>query len=125
MLHTLIHGHMDSVRDMVEAPFKDYIKSSLNAHVKAGQGEGKGVDDIDEAQKAKMLDYAYERYFKTAALFGTVEDGRRVVDKALAIGVNDIACVMDFGVDYNGVRQSLPYLKQLVSHYLQGEQHAG
>jgi len=32
----------------------------------------------------------------------------------VAAGVDDIALLLDFGVDYGAVRQSLDYLKQLV-----------
>jgi hypothetical protein len=41
-----------------------------------------------------------------------------MVDEAVRAGVNDIACLMDFGVDYSFLKNSLPYLKELVSDYL-------
>jgi hypothetical protein len=47
-----------------------------------------------------------------------VDDGRKVIDEAMAIGVNDIACLVDFGVDYSLVKESLFYLEQLISPYL-------
>lgn len=118
MLHTMIHKDGQTVERAVEVPFKKYIKSSLDVHVKALQDGKKVKDEIGEDEKAKMLDYAYHRYFKTGAIFGSVEDGKQVVDKAIEVGVNDIACLVDFGVDYDVVRGSLPHLKNLVSHYL-------
>jgi natural product biosynthesis luciferase-like monooxygenase protein len=118
MLHTLVHKSRDLVRDVVEVPFKAYIKSALDAHLEA-ELDAKGVtnESISAKEKAKILDYAYHRYFKTAAIFGTVDDGRRVVDEAIRIGVNDIACLVDFGVSYSLVRESLLFLQQLTSHY--------
>lgn len=118
MLHTMVHKDTRTVSEAVEKPFKQYIRSSLEAHVKAMQEGNKGGGQINEAEKEQMLDYAYHRYFSTGAIFGTVEEGRQTVDKAIAAGVNDIACLVDFGVDYDLVRDSLPYLKTLVSHYL-------
>lgn len=119
MLHTLVHENRDLVYEAVESPFKAYIKSSLDAHVQADLDE-RGVTDesVSAKEKAKILDYAYQRYVKTAAIFGTVDDGRKVVDRAIAIGVNDIACLVDFGVDYSLVKESLSYLEQLISDYL-------
>ena len=119
MLHTLVHKDLSFVEGTVKEPFKEYIKSSLNAHVKAAvDAKAEGSADIGEAEKEKMLDYAYQRYFKTGAIFGTVEDGKQMVDKAIRIGVNDIACLVDFGVDYSIVKESLPYLKRLVSQFI-------
>ncbi|CAM2069618.1 LLM class flavin-dependent oxidoreductase [Sulfidibacter corallicola] len=118
MLHTLVHKDLDTVQWVVEKPFKSYIKSALEAHVNAGLAKLKGAGEVGEAEKAKMLEYAYQRYFRTSAIFGPPEQAREVVEQARAIGVNDIACVMDFGVDYDVVKDSFPYLKQLISRYV-------
>jgi natural product biosynthesis luciferase-like monooxygenase protein len=120
MLHTLVHRDVDVVRRAVEAPFKEYIRSSLDAHLAAGLGSAGKVSlkEVGEAEKNKMLEYAYERYFSTGALFGNVEDARRMVEKTIDAGVNDIACLLDFGVDYPVVMESLSFLEKLVAHYV-------
>lgn len=119
MLHTLVHKDMKTVQDAVENPFKEYIKSSLNAHVKAAaDAKVEGFATLGEDEKSKMLEYAYQRYFKTGAILGTVEAGRQVVEEAIEVGVNDIACLVDFGVDYSLVKGSFPYLKKLISFYI-------
>ncbi|MDO9105375.1 MAG: LLM class flavin-dependent oxidoreductase [Methylovulum sp.] len=117
MLHTLLLQDSAAVQAAVEQPFKQYIKSSLDAHVQAAVAEKGGVE-LNDAEKAKMLEYAYQRYFKTCAIFGTVDDGRQIVDQAIAVGVDDIACLVDFGVDYPIVHESLSYLRKLVAYYL-------
>jgi alkanesulfonate monooxygenase SsuD/methylene tetrahydromethanopterin reductase-like flavin-dependent oxidoreductase (luciferase family) len=118
MLHTMIHKDVETVEQMVWEPFKKYVKSSLDVHVRAMQDGKASSAPIEEAEKEQILEYACYRYFRTGALFGTVAEGRRVVDQAIEVGVNDIACLVDFGVDYDQVRASMPYLKELVSHYL-------
>jgi natural product biosynthesis luciferase-like monooxygenase protein len=115
-MHTLLLDDRARVGRAVEAPLKDYIRSSLNAHVTAAATE-KGVAAPSEEQRAAMLEYAYQRYYKTCAIFGTVEDGRAMVDQALAAGVDEIACLVDFGVDYGVVRESLANLERLVGFY--------
>ncbi len=116
MLHTLLLDEREKVQQAVEVPFKTYIKSSLDAHLKAAVDEN-GGRALDEVEKDKMLEYAYQRYFKTGAIFGTVDDGREIVDQAIAAGVNEIACLVDFGVDYSLVRDSLTQLKRLINLY--------
>ena len=118
MLHTMVHRDRQTVEKAVEEPFKSYIKSSMNAHVKAAtDGGSRDAAALGEAEKSKMLDYAYQRYFKTGAVFGSVEDGRKMIDDAIRAGVNEIACLVDFGVDYDLVMESLPYLNELTKSY--------
>ncbi len=108
MMHTLVHPDIEWVESTVSSPFKDYIRSSLLPHMKAaGQG-------IDEDEIKKMVDYSYARYFQTGGLFGPPEDCQKQVDQAVNVGVNEIAFLQDFGMDYSAVKKSLVYLKQLV-----------
>jgi natural product biosynthesis luciferase-like monooxygenase protein len=115
MLHTLVYQNLGMVREAVEKPFKEYIKTALNAHLKAGVVGGSG--EVNEEEKSRMLEYSYERYFRTGALFGAPEDARKVIDESIEQGVDEIACLVDFGVDYSLVLESLSYLKQLISVY--------
>ncbi len=117
MMHTHIDQDMAVVEQRIEKPFKQYINSTIKAHVKAGLGKDKGTEQVNQAEQDKILDYAYQRYVKTAALFGSVADGKAIVDQAIAVGVDDIVCLLDFGVDYSAVKSSLPYLQQLVNVY--------
>lgn len=115
-LHTLVMDDRDAVMAAIEMPFKTYIKSAMDAHLEA-EAVKNGKADMDFAERAKILDYAYQRYVRTAALFGSVSDARVMVDQAIDAGVNEIACLMDFGVDYDIVRGALSTLGRLVKDY--------
>ena len=113
-LHTLILEDTEQVERAVRVPFKAYIRTALDAHLDARARE-QGTAPPTEEERGKILDYSYERYFKTSAMFGTVDDGYCRVQEALAAGVDEIACLVDFGVDQEIVRQSLPHLARLKS----------
>ena len=49
------------------------------------------------------MDHAFERYFGTAGLFGTPESCLATVDRLRGLGVDEIACLIDFGVDDDAV----------------------
>ena len=107
MLHTLVHEDLARVESAVREPFTQYIKSALSGHIE-------GMKDRPSEQEInKIVDYSYQRYFSTGALFGSVEDAMKVVEKAISVGVNEIACLMDFGIDSALVKESLPYLHRL------------
>lgn len=108
LMHTFVHPDLDWVQRVVEAPFKEYIRSSIVPQMKALDHK------FDAVETEKIINYSYSRYFHTAGIFGPVEDCQKQVDRAVRAGVNDIALLQDFGVDYAAVKDSLKYVKQLV-----------
>jgi hypothetical protein len=70
-------------------------------------------DKITEAGINSLVGVAFERYSRSRALFGTVQSCQPLLDKLEAAGVNEIACLVDFGVNEDLVLTSLKYLKQL------------
>ncbi len=111
MLHTFVHEDIDTVHRAVRGPFLDYIKTSLKSHLQGGAvdvGHQLSADEID-----KMAEYSFERYFGTAALFGTVADTRRFALTAAEAGVDEIACLLDYGPTVADIRLNLPYLAEL------------
>ena len=60
-----------------------------------------------------VLDFACARYFGTSALFGTPESCLEMVERLAAIGVDEVACLIDFGVDTEAVLKSLRQLTRL------------
>jgi AMP-binding enzyme/AMP-binding enzyme C-terminal domain/Phosphopantetheine attachment site len=68
---------------------------------------------MSEKDMDDLLAFAFGRYFETSALFGTPETCGRMIDRLKAIGVDEVACLIDFGVDADSVLTSLQYLDQL------------
>jgi acyl carrier protein len=60
-----------------------------------------------------LLAYSFERYYQTSGLFGTPESCVAMIYKLKAIGVDDVACLIDFGVDSETVLAHLEYLNRL------------
>lgn len=109
MLHTLVHRDLQVVRDAVREPFFAYIQSALTGHL-----QGLPADQRpSERDLRRTVEYAYERYFQRGALFGSIDDAAAVLDKAISVGVTEVACLMDFGVPRALVLESLPYLAEL------------
>jgi natural product biosynthesis luciferase-like monooxygenase protein/thioester reductase-like protein len=109
MLHTFIGENLETVRTTVRQPFIEYLKSSVNLWRQGAES----LDDLSEKEQQELLAYAFERYFQTSALFGTPASCLEKVERLKEIGVNEIACLIDFGVDMDSVMASLYSLKKL------------
>ncbi|MGB7922992.1 MAG: MupA/Atu3671 family FMN-dependent luciferase-like monooxygenase, partial [Pyrinomonadaceae bacterium] len=112
MLHTFVGEDLQQVRAKVREPFTEYLKTSVDLW---RQGS-KSLDELSESERADLLSYAFERYFETSALMGTPATCLKMVNALSNVGVNEIACLIDFGVDTDSVLASLHSLKTLSEH---------
>ena len=128
MLHTFVGRDMEEVRSKVRAPFLEYLKTStdliskmrweLTAFAKgddrnASAAPHMNLADLDSEELDVIMEHAFERYFKTAGLFGSPTSCLATIDKLKQFGVDEIACLIDFGVAADEVLASLPYLDEL------------
>jgi natural product biosynthesis luciferase-like monooxygenase protein len=109
MLHTFVHPDAEHARRLVREPFLEYIRSSLDAHKTAFNGG----DQLKSEELRKVAELSYERYSREASLIGDPSGCLEMVKKCRDIGVNDIACLIDFGADARSVIASLPHLDRL------------
>ncbi len=116
MLHTMLGDDRGEVRELVREPFSDYLRSSADLIVKTSSGllpAGLDIDRLPERDKQFLIAHAFDRYFTTSGLFGTVDDGVETVERLRALGVDEIACLIDFGVAHDEVLRSLRHLAEL------------
>jgi natural product biosynthesis luciferase-like monooxygenase protein len=116
MLHTLIGTDRAAVRELVREPFTSYLRSSADLILKASANvlpPGLDIDRLPARDKEFLITHAFDRYFDSSGLFGTVADGAAMVDRLAAIGVDEIACLIDFGVTRQDVLESLRHLAEL------------
>jgi natural product biosynthesis luciferase-like monooxygenase protein len=94
MLHTYLGADPEEVRETVRPPFLEYLRSSIDLWGR----ESASLGGLDTARREEVVHLAFERYFCTAGLFGTPEDCAERVRAIQAAGVDEIACLVDFGV---------------------------
>jgi natural product biosynthesis luciferase-like monooxygenase protein len=114
MVHTLMGSSAEVVRSLVEAPLSEYLSRHMNLFAKLGQSQDIGfdVEKVTAADRQTLLRFGVERYIKRHGLFGTPAE---CAERALAMreaGVDEIAHLLDFGVDYGRVLDHLTYLDQ-------------
>jgi natural product biosynthesis luciferase-like monooxygenase protein/FkbM family methyltransferase len=112
MLHTFVGRDLEEVREKVRMPFSNYLKSSVDLMRNTARSMGLDMDasDFTEADMEMLVSHAFDRYFETSGLFGTPEMCLDIIERIKAIGVDEIGCLIDFGVDFESVMSSLYYL---------------
>ena len=95
MLHTFVGTDLDQIRSTVREPFIAYMASSVDLW----RNLRKPLAELSPVERDEVLAYAFERYFQTSALFGTPQTCAVFVDQLRAVGVDEIASLIDFGID--------------------------
>lgn len=109
MLHTFVHPEAGVARDLARGPLTAYLRTSLDRHASlSDEGRALSGDDRDG-----MAGAAFERYTRTASLVGSPEDCLPVLEQVRAAGIDEVACLLDFGLDDATVRAGLPHLDAL------------
>ncbi|WP_295640446.1 MupA/Atu3671 family FMN-dependent luciferase-like monooxygenase [uncultured Methylibium sp.] len=123
MLHSFVGPDPAAVRAKVKQPLIEYLRTSLNlvkqyawsfpAFKNRDAMGGIDLQTLSREEMDALLEHSFERYYETSGLFGTPESCLAMVDAIKAIGVDDVACLIDFGVDSDSVLEHLPYLNEL------------
>lgn len=115
MLHTLLGTDRDEVLALVRAPFRRYLHSSVDLLAKTPGllPPDLDLDRLPEQHAERLIAHAADRLARTSSLFGTVADGVPTVARLAAVGVDEIACLIDFGVPPGAVLGSLHHLVDL------------
>ena len=115
MLHTFVGPDIDEVREKVRQPFTNYLASSLDLMKNLAKTLGVtiGASDFTDDDMQVLLAHAFERYFGNSGLMGTPEMCLDMIERLKEIGVDEVACLIDFGVEREAVLESLHDLNEI------------
>jgi natural product biosynthesis luciferase-like monooxygenase protein len=119
MVHVYLDDTGQRARDVVRAPLREYLGSSLDLHARSTR---RGSGEIRLADAEALLDRSVEEYYAGLGLFGTVDEAAERVDEWDAIGVDEVACLVDFGVGHEETLRSIGLIGRLHQEF-NGDQH--
>jgi natural product biosynthesis luciferase-like monooxygenase protein len=119
MLHTFIGEDIEGTYARARKPFIDYLRSSLGLvkNLAASMGYDISPEALTGQDLEDMLDHSFNRYVGTSSLIGTKETCMTMLETLHKAGVDEIACLVDFGVDHVSAMESLKYLNEIKNSY--------
>lgn len=115
MLHTFLGPDLATVRDRVREPLLRYLASSFDLRIgtPAKRGRVREPRALGDREINLVTQRAFDRYFHQQGLFGPPERCVELVERFAALGVDEIACLIDFGPDLAATMGSLALLAEL------------
>jgi hypothetical protein len=124
MLHTFIGADDDEVKDIVREPMIGYLGSSVGLikqfastfpafkNLPQGDDPNELLASLSKSEMRELLEVAFERYYETSGLFGTPARAAEMVARLKEAGVDEVACLVDFGVPSQQVFEGLERLAE-------------
>jgi natural product biosynthesis luciferase-like monooxygenase protein len=117
MVHAFVGDDEEAVREKVRAPMTAYLRTYFDQYGFLAGGGAQGLQGVRAADVDALLSIAFESYFSSLSLLGHPDKGARLIDRLRAIGVDEAACLIDFGVDAPSILEALPALDRLRARY--------
>lgn len=120
MLHTFVGDSDEEVHDIVREPMKQYLAGSLNlaaAHLETvpflQQSNRIDTTKLTPELVDQALEASFEKYFHLSGLFGSFDKCLDMIEKLEDADIDEVACLIDFGVDAETVLAGLENLNVL------------
>lgn len=93
MLHTYLDSNKDEAKEICEKPFKNYLRSVMG--LLDTKKEELGIESNIES----LINMSYKKYNDSNTLIGTPESCQKLLHQVEAVGVTEVACFIDFGIE--------------------------
>jgi natural product biosynthesis luciferase-like monooxygenase protein len=110
MLHTFLDPDPEVVESSATGPLSDYLASAMTLMRPDSQPPGGWSQ---ERLRAAVRPTVYRYLHQGLGLFGTVGTATALVRDFARAGVDEIACLIDFGISADAVLRSLSHLDEL------------
>lgn len=108
-----VHTHVAETDEAAEATVREPFRAYLEASADLWKQVSARLESMTERTREGALDYALERYLRTATLIGSTATCRQRLQTLADAGVDEVACQVDFGLEPAAVLAGLPSLLAL------------
>ena len=133
MLHTYLAETRGRAKEVAREPMKDYLRSAaglIKQYAWAFPAFKKpagvtnpfevNLDGLSDEEIEAILEFAFRRYFNDSGMFGTIADGLARTEQLKRIGVDEVACLIDYGIATDKVMAGLKPLAKVLAQANQG-----
>ncbi|MBO0931461.1 bifunctional LLM class flavin-dependent oxidoreductase/SDR family oxidoreductase [Fibrella aquatilis] len=120
LLHTFVGRDNAVVREQARKPYCDYMRTNIGLLKGLARSRGQELDlqAMAPAELDEMLNYMFDRFASVKGLIGTPETCLDLVHELATIGVDELACLLDFGPGTDLILDNLPHLSRLKDLYV-------
>ena len=125
-LHTFVGDDLEAVKAKVKEPMIRYLADSADLMKSLSQAMYPGCEmkNLTPEETRGLVEFSFNRYFATCGMLGTPDTCRAILKKLQGVGIDEIACLIDFGVDVESTLAALTQLDRVRADW-QAQSSAG
>jgi natural product biosynthesis luciferase-like monooxygenase protein len=118
MLHTYVGPDRDDVIEVVRDPYCAYLKAiaPLARGLATARNRNVDLNRLNASYVDQFVRLHFERALDGRSLIGTPQNAIDTLKVMQDVGADEVACLVDFGLRGQQVRQQLPYLSEVNDH---------
>jgi natural product biosynthesis luciferase-like monooxygenase protein len=109
MLHAYVHDDAAVAERTASEPMRAYLAGATDLW----QGRMAGMKVLEGDRRDRLLDFAVKRQVRTASLIGSPAQAAARLERLGGIGVDEVACQLDFGLAHDAILDALPRLAEV------------
>ncbi|MBW1598461.1 bifunctional LLM class flavin-dependent oxidoreductase/SDR family oxidoreductase [Streptomyces sp. JJ38] len=117
MLHSFVGEDHEATVELARDPYCRYLKGNMGLLKGLARSRGRDADtDVDalpEEELSEFVGFLYDRFAASRSLIGSPGTCLPLVRRLAAVGVDEVACLLDFGPPADQVLDGLPQLNRL------------
>lgn len=117
MLHAFASPSRSYATSVARDPLREYLRSAVTLELAASRaggtqsgGRGGAVEDGDSDAVEELLAYTTDQYLESRSMIGDRRRLSEMVGWCEDIGISEIACLIDFGVEPAEIEDSLRHI---------------
>jgi len=103
MLHCFLGDTEKEAMAAVREPLTNYLRESFGLW----RARFEHLNELQDHQREMLWEFAFHRYFQSSGLFGSPTRALETLKTLKSAGVDEVACLTDFGVPYPAALESL------------------
>jgi natural product biosynthesis luciferase-like monooxygenase protein len=111
MLHTFVHPDERTIKQHAHPALRQYLATHLD--FSGPRNEYARVSGLGSEDQEALLNHALRKYLNQRSLIGVPDQCWSMLNELREIGTDEVACLIDFGVDYELSLKSLVYVNEL------------
>jgi amino acid adenylation domain-containing protein/natural product biosynthesis luciferase-like monooxygenase protein len=112
LVHTFVGSDLAQTLAIARKPMCDYLRSYLDNTQKRMESKH-GSISVDPADMDYLLERSFNDYVNGKAFIGTPDTCAKIASELREIGVDEVGCFVDFGIDPEIALANLPHLFEL------------
>jgi hypothetical protein len=106
----IIRPALDDVRRHAGGPYRRFLKENIGLlkNLAFSRGMNVNISTLTSEQLDEVLDVIFEKFLGDRSLLGTPDTCLAMARQLAAIGVDEIACLLDFGPAADAIVETLP-----------------